>query len=412
MQRQQTGQIIKISGRWFVRYWEKRCIDGTIQRKRVTHELGPVTARAKYPPADIKDASKEFMATINKPAIPAEHLLTMGDFVTQVYLPHVAKFRRPSTLKSYSLLWKNHLAPRCQSKLLRDVKTCDVQNWLNEIGKDGLAKNTLTHCKWLFAAIFKYALQQDCFPERQNPARGTAIDPNAPEAEETHAYTPEEMSIILACLPEPEATIFATACYTGLRHGELMGLEWPDFHDGALHVERNIWDGKPGKCKTRKSMAAVPVIKPLADMLEAHRKRDHNPQSGPIFRNGRGNRLSLASVADRRIWPALNVCKTCSRPQRDHVQADHEYERNEAIPQWRGWHACRRGLGTNLHHLKVQDKVIQRVLRHSDVNTTLRYYVKPLEPDVREGMNRLEDSLRDTNGTLNAETSSPKAVIQ
>jgi hypothetical protein len=47
MPRKQDGQIVKISGRWYVRYWERRTISGAIERKRVSHLLGPVTTRGK-----------------------------------------------------------------------------------------------------------------------------------------------------------------------------------------------------------------------------------------------------------------------------------------------------------------------------------------------------------------------------
>ena len=47
----------------------------------------------------------------------------------------------------------------------------------------------------------------------------------------------------------------------------------------------------------------------------------------------------------------------------------------EKIP-WYGWHAFRRGPATNLHRLDVSDKVIQQILRHANVTTTINIYVK------------------------------------
>ena len=37
---------------------------------------------------------------------------------------------------------------------------------------------------------------------------------------------------------------------------------------------------------------------------------------------------------------------------------DHNYVRDASIPVWHGWHAARRGLGSNLYHLGVPEKVI------------------------------------------------------
>ena len=85
-------------------------------------------------------------------------------------------------------------------------------------------------------------------------------------------------------------------------------------------------------------------------------------------------------------------------------------------PQWRGWHAARRGLGTNPYRLGVSDKVIQAILRHSNVNITLGYYVKPQSLDVIAAMDKFEaeiaaQSVRDSNGTVNPTPGTmPKSV--
>jgi integrase len=87
-----------------------------------------------------------------------------------------------------------------------------------------------------------------------------------------------------------------------------------------------------------------------------------------------------------------------------------------SLPSWHGWHAARRGLGTNLYQLGVPNEVIQAILRHSNVNVTLGYYIKPQSTDVIAAMEKFEaemaaQSLRDTNGTPNlAVGAMPKSV--
>jgi len=82
--RQQKGTIIRIGDRWYVRYWERRSSGATIERKRVTHPLGPVTTRGKHPPADIVEEAKQHMPTVNPGSIPAERIVAIGDFVESV----------------------------------------------------------------------------------------------------------------------------------------------------------------------------------------------------------------------------------------------------------------------------------------------------------------------------------------
>src|SRR5580692_12598749 len=145
-----------------------------------------------------------------------------------------------------------------------------------------------------------------------------------------------------------------------------------------------------------------------------HRLRSGNSLKGPIFANSTGNPLSLGSVVNRVILPALNRCEECGKAESDHQKAGHPYVRDTRIPEWHGWHAARRGLGSNLYRLGVPDMVIQRILRHANVSTTATYYIKTAADDVRDAMSKLESNipapkpLTDTFGTLN-ERASPKS---
>jgi len=76
---------------------------------------------------------------------------------------------------------------------------------------------------------------------------------------------------ILAVLPEPAATIVATAAFIGLRRGELRGLLWENCNGQELRVTQSVWNGTVDEPKTAKSKAPVPVISQLRAMLTAHR---------------------------------------------------------------------------------------------------------------------------------------------
>ena len=73
---------------------------------------------------------------------------------------------------------------------------------------------------------------------------------------------------------------------------------------------------------------------------------------------------SLNNVLHRQILPALTRCETCGRSEAGHAESRHTFKLDQAFPKWRGWHAARRGLGTNLYALGVPEKVIQDILRH------------------------------------------------
>ncbi len=98
---------------------------------------------------------------------------------------------------------------------------------------------------------------------------------------------------------------------------------------------------------------------------------------GSIFATSLGTRISTNNLLNRHMLPALNRCQHCClNNSKKHLKQEHKYERDQRMPIWHGWHAARRGLGTNLYRLGVPDKVIQAILRQSNVNVTLGYYIK------------------------------------
>ncbi|MCU1299108.1 MAG: phage integrase [Acidobacteriaceae bacterium] len=173
---------------------------------------------------------------------------------------------------------------------------------------------------------------------------------------------------MLNLLPEPAVTVVATAAFTGLRKGELRGLDWKDYADAELRISRSVWSQEVSDPKTRKSKSPIPVISPLASFLERHRQAARSPQHGWIFAASNGRPLHLDNLARREIKPLLK----------------------KAGLSWHGWHAFRRGLATNLYGVGTPDKTIQAIMRHANLPTTMNHYVKSAPGDAVEAMHRLE----------------------
>jgi integrase len=85
---------------------------------------------------------------------------------------------------------------------------------------------------------------------------------------------------------------------------------------------------------------------------------------------------------------------------------------NRAGIAWHGWHGFRRGLASNLNRIGVDDSVIQRILRHSNVATTQNHYIKTASPDAIAAMRQFSEALLcstcapDEGATLRARCSS------
>jgi len=163
--------------------------------------------------------------------------------------------------------------------------------------------------------------------------------------------------------------VIGVAAFAGLRQGEIRGQWWEDDEGNILNIRRSGWRTHV-KFETKthedeEDPGVVPIIKPLRLVLDAI-KPDN--ASGWMFPNTIGGPLDLDNLADRVIKPVLKANGL----------------------KWKGWHAYRRGLATNLHELGVPDKVIQAILRHEDVSTTQRSYIKTVPEVVTNAMKQLE----------------------
>lgn len=206
--------------------------------------------------------------------------------------------------------------------------------------------------------------------------------------------TPEERGVAsIDHWPSKDETtkvIVALAGYCGLSKSEIQGLCWENYDagKGEIAVVSSVVSGKRGKPKTKARAAGVPLISSVRELLNLYHFRKGQPSIGVMFpATETKTPLDLHNVYARQIAPVLNVCARCEETKEEHAEeTDHEYSRRSHLPEWHGWHAFRRGLATNLNDLGVLDLTIQRILRHSDVTTTRKAYIKPLDHQVTDGM--------------------------
>ena len=245
--------------------------------------------------------------------------------------------------------------------------------------------NTLSRIKSFLSGTFKTAKRIGAL-DGVNPMTDTSLQGGTPPGV-THAYNLAEIRAMLAVLPEPAKTIVLFAAFTGLRQGEIRGVQWRDFTGKTLTVERSIWNGIVNKPKTVCSAAPIPIVRPLADALETHRLRMGELAAAdlPIFQSGIGTPINMANVAKRVIVPRIEKCKVCRKAKAEHRPEAHLFELDRSL-YWKGWHAFRRGLATTLHQLGTPDREIQAILRHSNIAVTQARYIKSVSENQQNAL--------------------------
>ncbi len=362
----QRGYVFQKGKAWYLRYRQSELQpDGTAEFVQRCHKLADCVGAYRSKKA-ARLLADEFLSTLNHGPVSVQSTMMFSQFAEVKYLPYVEEHLRPSTYYGYRNLWRRYFPPY-GNIALRDFRTLEGEEMLTAIVQEhNLSRTTAAHIKSFLSGLFRYAKRLGVL-NSENPMRDVVL-PKARRGKQTYAYSLEEGLRMIEVLPEPAATVVATALFGGFREGELRGLEWESYDGDQICVARSIWHGLVGDPKTPASSAPVPVIPKLAERLNLLRKLQGDPDHGPMFPNSVGKPMCLDKLVRDVIRPTLK----------------------KAGIQWHGWHACRRGLATNLHRLRVADKVIQAILRHSNVAVTQQCYIKTVISDAREAMALLE----------------------
>jgi integrase len=385
MKRQQTGHVFHKGKSWFVRYCDDVMQpDRTIVRKLLCKKLDVEYGGEYRTKKSVKPFAEKILAPINQGLVTVQSTMRIADFIEKEHLPKIEERRRASTLKGYKDVWRLHLKGRIGAKSLREFRTVDGERILADIARldldrrsrKPLSKNSLARVKSFMSGVFKHAKRLGIL-DGVNPMMDVST-PEGTHGRDTFAYSLAEVKAMRNAVPEPARTVVLFAALSGLRKGEIAGLRWEDYTGKELRVQRSVWNGIINEPKTKASGAAVPVMRQLADALEAHRERMGKLAVGFIFEGGTGQPMNLDNLARRVIQPAIEKCGACKLTKNEHKTDGHLFEQVNNLPVWRGWHAFRRGLATNLHALGIADKEIQTILRHSNIAVTQSCYIKAL----------------------------------
>lgn len=158
------------------------------------------------------------------------------------------------------------------------IKAIQVESWLKNLcSREGvqLANGTRAKIRNIMSAIYSHAIRWEWIDK--NPI--TSVRQSAKRRNPPDILSGEELTAFLNVLPEPLRTTVELDAFTGLRRGELLGLQWQDvdFEKLVIHVRRSIVLMVEGPPKTEASRKDVPLDGALAESLLRFRRSSSYP---------------------------------------------------------------------------------------------------------------------------------------
>lgn len=308
----------------------------------------------------------------------------------KVWMATCKKNCRESTKATYAGQYK-----RVQKALgwrkLTSLNLIIIQQAINELGTDNQRKET----KKILVDMLSKAVDADLLIKNSARMVNTVISKE--EKKERRVLTIRETSIFLEYTKDTfYYDLYILALETGMRIGELMGLKWSeiDYDKSVLYVRRSLcYFRREGKyvfewhdTKTHNSKRVIPLTKQAVKAL----KRQWIRRQSILLKN--------ASEVQEEYRDLVFVTKN-NRPTQQFIVAesiDVAIRRiRKDYPEFEGFspHCFRHTFATRAIERGMQPKILQKLLGHGSLQTTMDLYCHVTEDTLYDAMSLMDTAV-------------------
>jgi integrase len=286
------------------------------------------------------------------------------------WLDQVRKHKiRASTHLRYRIARDKHIIPALGEILLQKLTTRKIQQFYNEKLEGGQSPSSVLAMQKVLHGALEQAVKERLISI--NPAKGVSL-PKVEKRKLEPLTLEQAISLLKAAKGTMMESFVALAMLLGMRHGEILALHWKeiDFERGKISVKYTLThtqrDGKYcneiGDPKTKASNREIVLPAAIANILREHRARQ--------------NEMRLKAGSS---WhdQDLVFCTKNGGIQWKHNILPRFYLllKSAGLPDMHV-HDLRHNAVTLLISLGVNPKIVQQMMGHEDIETTMLIYGK------------------------------------
>ena len=284
--------------------------------------------------------------------------ITFADFAAR-WLEQVGGLR-PTSKAWYEGALRLHANPKIGRLKMSELTVDDIAGLIDHLQREGLAPTTIRSVLVPVNRVIEHGIRRGALST--NPVHGLERHERPKvQREEMRFLNAGEIDALLTHAADRYRTLLATAIFTGLRSGELLGLPWSDvdFDEGLVHVRQQVHrSGLSAPLKTRNAQRAVLLMPALGRMLSEHRAgSSYSQASDYVFTRPDGRPMHPDSVRRLGLHPAVKRAgiDTAGKPRLR-------------------FHDLRHTFASLLIAQGVNVAFASRQLGHASVSTTLNVY--------------------------------------
>lgn len=177
---------------------------------------------------------------------------------------------KDGTVISYQGILDNHLIPYFGKAKISEIKRKNIQHFVKkETDGDDLSSKTIQNVLRVLHQILLEAQTDEVISS--NPYLNIKMPRD--EKKEMDYLRLNEIPIFLEKCESKTHALFYTAIFSGMRRGELLGLEWGDIDwvSNQIHVKRTLYKKKLQSPKSTYSIRKIDMGPRLVRVLKEHR---------------------------------------------------------------------------------------------------------------------------------------------
>lgn len=148
---------------------------------------------------------------------------------------------RPATEEQYRRLARLYISPAMGKLKMQEINAARVQKLYSDMEKRGIGKRTIEITHTILHGFLQHAQKLGMIGRNWSDL----VEVPRPEDHEMIVWDESQVSQFLMTNPDP---FYRLALATGMRRGELIGLQWKDidWQNGILHVRRQVHENEGG----------------------------------------------------------------------------------------------------------------------------------------------------------------------
>ena len=297
---------------------------------------------------------------------------------------------KKNTITAYEITYKQHIKKPLGGRKIKEVRPEMIQRLYNSLQKQGLAAKTADLVSTVLHGMFQQAYKNEMIQKNPVPL---ATLPKMKKAKKPRVMDLEEQKLFMQYVKDDEIEdICELFLSTGLRSGELRGLDWEtdiDLKNKLIHVTGTLnYDKETGwrkdEPKTETSCRDIPMLDNVERLLKRVKRQQLQTRMymGDKWQPIKGlENLVFLQPTGTPLYKGY-IKKHLDKIQRQIVKDGHKFER--ITP-----HTFRHTFATRCIENGVPPQVLKGMLGHSKLSMTMDLYAHVLPDPMADEIQKI-----------------------